>query len=244
MLFGILAATAMVKASDNRKQGSCVGDLYMGWLEEVLARTARLRRSLPARPSSCSLMVMLMGMLPYLYEPCGLGLAALVVSFQRNVWKWLREQAQPTGASGSSGEAEACGSHKVVVLGFLVCSDKYSETLANVDIKRIVVILDGVRFFHFYKLLWMVLESDVDGIHNSNIAKSILVGLPFLHGVDNLILAITFCVFAIDEDTIGPAERSVTVQQLLESGVGLGVPVTHKNVELYYLEYEKHHAGP
>ncbi|KAF7814984.1 hypothetical protein G2W53_028953 [Senna tora] len=186
----------------------------MGWLEEALARTARLRMRffkleggssdmrlylntlsptpyLPARPSSCSLMVMFMGMLSYLYEPCGLGLAALAVS--------------------DGGLVEACGSHEVVVLGFLVCGDKYSEALANVDIKRVVVVLDGI---------------------------------PCLQGVDNLILAITFCVFAIHEDTIGSAERSATVQVLLESGVGLGVPVTHKNVELYYLECEKHDAEP
>ncbi|KAF7826837.1 hypothetical protein G2W53_018001 [Senna tora] len=100
---------------------------------------------------------------------------------------------------------------EVVVLGFLVCGDKYNEALANVDIKGVVVVFDG---------------------------------LPCLHGVDNLILAIAFYVFAIDEDTIRPAERSATVQQLLESGVGLGVPVTHKNVELYYLECEKHDAEP
>ncbi|KAF7814977.1 L-ascorbate oxidase-like protein [Senna tora] len=71
--------------------------------------------------------------------------------------------------TGDGGLVEACGSHEVVVLGFLVC------------------------------------ESKVDGMLNSNIIESIVVGLPCLHDVDNLVLAIAFCVFAIDEDTIGPA---------------------------------------
>ncbi|KAF7826305.1 hypothetical protein G2W53_017469 [Senna tora] len=122
-------------------------------------------------------------------------------------WNWLHWRSFPVLVADdkftSDGRlVEVCGSHKVVVLGFLVCGDKYSEGLANVDIKRVVVVKD-----------------------------------------DNLILAIAFYVFAIDEDTIELAERSTTVQLLLESGEGLGVPVTHENVGLYSLECEKHYAA-
>ncbi|KAF7826752.1 hypothetical protein G2W53_017916 [Senna tora] len=209
MLFGILEATAMVRQGTTQNNPSLNGntnfDVDVAWCgKEVVLESFTWDGSLPARPSSCSLMVMLMGMLPYLYEPCGLGLAALAVrSFPVLV--------ADDEFTSDSGLVEVCGSHKVVVLGFLVCGDKYNEALANVDIKRVVVVLDG---------------------------------LPCLDGVDNLILAIAFCVFAIDEDTIEPAKRSATVQLLLDSGVGLGVPVTHKNVELYYLECEKHDAEP
>ena len=75
----------------------------------------------------------------------------------------------------------------------------------------------------------MALESEVERCFQSHIANSIFVSLSRLHGEEWLVGSVALGSLAVDEDTGGSSDGEATIQGLLKSGVGLGVPVTNKD---------------
>jgi len=74
----------------------------------------------------------------------------------------------------------------------------------------------------------VALDSEVEGVLEPHIADSVFVGLAGLHGVSGL----KATVLTVDVDPTGPAKAASTVQELLESLVGLAEPVTDEDPEL------------
>jgi hypothetical protein len=98
-----------------------------------------------------------------------------------------------------------------------------------VHVKGLVCVLDCVRALHLNQFHGVALDSEVEGILNPNIADPVFVGFASLHGEQRLILAVALGRFAIDEDTVWPTKGATTIQEFLERGVTLSVPVANKD---------------
>ncbi|WVZ25594.1 hypothetical protein V8G54_004138 [Vigna mungo] len=107
--------------------------------------------------------------------------------------------------SGEGGFGEAGRDNDVVVFGLLVSGDKDAKALAEVNIEGIVNVLNGVGAFHLNEFHLVVLEAEVDGVFETHVAKTVLVGLAGKHGEEGVISAVTLGVLAVDEKGLGAA---------------------------------------
>jgi len=101
--------------------------------------------------------------------------------------------------SGEDGFSEAGRGNDVVIFRLLVSGDKDAIALAEVNIEGVVDVLNGVGAFHLNQFHLVVLEAEVDGVFETHVAKTVLVGLTGKHGEEGLISAVTLGVLAIDE---------------------------------------------
>ena len=131
--------------------------------------------------------------------------------------------------AGEDGFGEACGGDEVVVFGLLVSGDEDAEALAKVDVERVVAVLHGVGAFHLNEFHLVVLEAEVDGVFQTHVAETVLVGLAGEHREEGLISAVALGVLAVDEEGLGAAQGAAAVEELGEGGVALGVPVTSQH---------------
>ncbi|PON45953.1 hypothetical protein TorRG33x02_327380, partial [Trema orientale] len=100
--------------------------------------------------------------------------------------------------SGQHRLGEAGRSHNEIVLGFLVGGDEDGEALADVDVKRLVSVLNGVGAFHLNQLHGVRLDPEIEGVLKPHVADPILVRLPGLHGEEGLVGAIALSGLTVD----------------------------------------------
>ncbi|PON37207.1 LOW QUALITY PROTEIN: hypothetical protein PanWU01x14_321850 [Parasponia andersonii] len=90
------------------------------------------------------------------------------------------------------------GSHNEIVLGFLVGGDENGEALADVDVKGVVSVLNGVGAFHLNQLHGVSLDPEIEGVLKPHVADPILVRLPGLHGEEGLVGVIALSGLTVD----------------------------------------------
>ena len=96
-------------------------------------------------------------------------------------------------------------------------------------VERVVVVLENVRSFHLNKLHLVSLDPEVKSGFEPNVTDSVLVSLSWLHGEEWHVWSSDFTGFSVDENTVGGSKGATTVEEGLESGVALGVPVVDED---------------
>ena len=75
----------------------------------------------------------------------------------------------------------------------------------------------------------MSLDPEIKSGLESNVTDSVLVSLSWLHGEEWLVLSSDFAGLTVDENAVRGAKSTATVEEVLESGVALGVPVVDED---------------
>lgn len=120
---------------------------------------------------------------------------------------------------------EARGGDHEVVPGLLVGGNEDGEALSDVDVEGVVVVLNHVGPFGLNELQGVALDPEVEGVFEPNIADSVLVSLPGLHGVKGL----KPTILAVNVDPNGPADAAPAIQLLFQGSVALAEPVTDEH---------------
>jgi len=120
---------------------------------------------------------------------------------------------------------EARGGDHEVVLGLLVGGHEDSVALSDVDVEGVVVVLNHVGPFGLNELQGVALDPEVEGVFEPNIADSVLVSLPGLHGVKGL----KPTILAVNVDPNGPADAAPAIQLLFQGSVALAEPVADEH---------------